>query len=93
MQRLALDICFLRIVTAHRGGATTETEVRFSSSEVAIAEADRLQAEFDADAEPKRAYVLDWHRIPIAAGGEPAANRRRSQHMQTWTKQLREKRV
>jgi hypothetical protein len=93
MQRLELEIYFVRIVTTHRGGATSDTEIRFSSSESAITECDRLQAEFDADAEPKRAYVLDWHRIPIAAGGEPAANRRRSQHMQTWTKQLREKRV
>ena len=93
MQRLELEIFFVRIVTTHKGGAMSETEVRFSSRESAITECDRLQAEFDADAEPKRAYVLDWRRVPIAAGGEPAANRRRSQHMQTWNSKHREKRA
>jgi hypothetical protein len=92
MQRLELEIFFVRIVTTHKGGATSDSEdIRFATRESAIATADKLQAEFDEDCEPRRAYVFDWHRIAIAAGGEPAANRRRSQHMQTWTNQLREK--
>ena len=78
MQRLELATFYVRIVTTHKGGATSQTEMRFTSMESAIETVDRLQADFDADAEPKRAYVLDRDWVPIAAGGERPTNRKRS---------------
>ncbi len=70
---------YVRIVTTHKGGATTEDDIRFASRQSAIEACERLQAEFDADCDPKRAYVLDAHKVPIAAGGEHRSNQNRSQ--------------
>jgi hypothetical protein len=35
----------------------------------AVEECDRLQAEFDADCDPRRVYVLDSEKSPTKAGG------------------------
>jgi hypothetical protein len=73
MQRLLsteADLCFVRIVTARPGGTFTYAEdMRFGSLRSAVETCDRLQKEIDADAEPRRAYVLGPDRIPIWAGG------------------------
>jgi hypothetical protein len=77
----ANNFYFVEIITTARGGKTSSVEVgRFGSYRGALETADRLQAQFDADAEPKRTYILDSTRVPIAAGGEGTAVRRISQH-------------
>ena len=43
--------------------------MRFGSRASAIEEAERLQGEFDADAEPSRVFVLEIDRVPIKAAG------------------------
>jgi hypothetical protein len=64
------DLCYVQIVTAHRGVAFTEGErMRFGLLQSAVDECERLQGDFDADAEPRRVYVLDAGRVPIWAGG------------------------
>ena len=64
------DLCYVQIVTAHRGGAFTEGErMRFGSLQSAVAECETLQADFDIDCEPRRCYVLDATRTAIWAGG------------------------
>jgi len=62
---------FLLVVEAtSRGGAVTVVqELSFTTQGAAVAMAEQLQQDFDADAEPKRAYVLDQQGIRIWAGG------------------------
>jgi len=76
MQRLELETYYVQIVTSFPGGEETAETIRFNSKAGAIAECDRLQAEFDDDAAPVRVYVLDGRRVRIHAGGQIAqANR------------------
>ena len=64
------DLCYVQIVTAYRGGVFTARDaMRFGSLQSAIEECERLQGDFDCDAEPKRAFALDAGRVPIWAGG------------------------
>jgi hypothetical protein len=64
------ELCYIQIVTAHRGGAFSAGQaMRFGSLRSAVDECETLQADFDADAEPRRVYVLDAGKIPIWAGG------------------------
>jgi hypothetical protein len=64
------DLCYVQIVTAHRGGTFTAGEaMRFGSLQSAVEECETLQADFDCDAEPRRVYVLDAGRAPVWAGG------------------------
>jgi hypothetical protein len=80
MQRLEFELYFVRIVTTHKGGATSDSEdIRFATRESAIATADKLQTEFDEDCEPRRALVLDVRKVPIAAGGERRSSPNSSQ--------------
>jgi hypothetical protein len=79
MQRLEIETHYVRIVTTHRGGATTENDIRFNSQHAAIEACDKLQAEIDEDAEPKRCFVLDASMVPIHAGGERRSSPNRSQ--------------
>jgi hypothetical protein len=67
---------YVRVVTAHRGGSFTHGEdLRFSARASAVEECDRLQAEFDADCEPRRVYVLDCEKDPTQAGGRGVGRR------------------
>jgi hypothetical protein len=61
---------YVVIQTAAPGGNfTVEREIRFDSEHAAIDACERMQADFDADAEPCRVMVLDAARVPIWAGG------------------------
>jgi hypothetical protein len=63
------EICYVQIVTAHRGGIFTAGQtMRFGSYRSAVEECESLQRDFDTDAEPRRVYVLDAGKIPIWAG-------------------------
>lgn len=78
-QPQAPEVFYVVIVTTHKGGDTTCSDRQaFGSFRTAAEECNWLQADFDADCEPKRAYVLDTTGVPIAAGGcprRPAYNR------------------
>lgn len=66
-------VFYVRIVTARGRGVfewRESADIRFTSRSSASDECDRLQAEFDKDGDPKRAYVLDQTRVPIRAGLE-----------------------
>jgi hypothetical protein len=64
-----LDVCYDQIVTARRGGAfAAGGAMRFGSLQTAVAECESLQRDFDADAEPRRVYVLDAGRDVFATG-------------------------
>jgi hypothetical protein len=66
--RVEPDAYYVRVVTAHRGGEFTYGgEMRFASLESAMATARRLQAEFDADGEPRRVYLVDSAGVAFAA--------------------------
>jgi hypothetical protein len=63
---------YVRVVTARKGGefyASQDIPV-ISGLRTAVETAEMLQADFDADCEPSRAYVLDAGRIAIVAAGE-----------------------
>lgn len=75
MQHLDLGPFYLRVVNPD--GAVS-SEVRLTSRETAIAEADRIQRELKADGSLARAFVYDRHDVPIAAGGEHPRSRKRS---------------
>jgi hypothetical protein len=76
MRVAELDAFYLVIVTAKpRGEFTRSGEMRFASLESALTMARRLQAEFDEDCEPKRAYVMDSRGIAHYAGGAPVTGR------------------
>ena len=63
------EFCFVVTITACHGGAFVAGEaIRFGSLQSAVDECDMLQADFDADAEPRRAYVLDAGKMPVWAG-------------------------
>jgi hypothetical protein len=68
-----IDTYILRLV-----GGDYESESEFASLESAIREADRLQHEMRRDHAPGRWLVYDRDGVPVAAGGERLANRRRS---------------
>jgi hypothetical protein len=70
---------FLRVVNPD---GSVASEVRLTSRETAIAEADRIQRELKADRSLARAYVLDSHDVPIAAGGEHPKSRNGSKRGQ-----------
>lgn len=76
MQRIELETYYVQIVTSFPGGEETAETIRFNSKAGAIAECERLQFEFDSDAEPRRAYVLDSGLVRIHAGGEIAQTQR-----------------
>jgi hypothetical protein len=60
------DLCHVQIVTACHGGAFVAGEaIRFGSLQSAVDECESLQSNFDADCEPRRAYVLDAGTSPF----------------------------
>jgi hypothetical protein len=61
----------IRIVA---GDETRDTRM-VCSFEHACEVVDKMQAEFDADREPSRVFVIDDTGVPVAAGGENPANR------------------
>jgi hypothetical protein len=74
--RVEPDAYYIRVVTAHRGGTFTYGgEMRFATLESAMATARRLQAEFDADCEPRRVYLVDSAGVAFAAAGALVAGR------------------
>jgi hypothetical protein len=82
MQRLDLGPFFLQIINAD--GSERGAEIRFSSLESAIAQADRVQRELDDEGVAARAFVVDVAAVPIAAGGELVENRRGSYKRAAW---------
>lgn len=68
----------VRVVTAHKGGRFTEAgDIALDSKRACVAQAERMQAEFDQDCDPKRAYVIAPDGIAIAAAGTPEWHPRR----------------
>lgn len=58
-------------VTAYPGGGYSRSEpIKFASKQSATQACEQFQADFDADCDPCRAYVLDHDLVPIRAGGE-----------------------
>lgn len=62
---------YVRVVTAKKGGEFTASQdiPVISGLSTAKETADSLQADFDADCDPSRAYVLDEARVPIYCAG------------------------
>lgn len=68
----------VRIVTAHKGGKFTPApDIALDSKRQCLREAERLQAAFDRDCDPKRAFVIAPDGVPCAAAGVPEWHPRR----------------
>lgn len=62
----------VRVVEARKGGVfVTTNEFSPGPKRRCLQVADDLQAEFDKDCDPKRAYVIAPDGVPCAAGGVP----------------------
>jgi hypothetical protein len=63
------DLCYVVTITACHGGAFVAGEaIRFGSLQSAVDECESLQSNFDADCEPRRAYVVGADEVPVWAG-------------------------
>lgn len=72
-----LNKFYVRVVTTHKGGAYSNSlDLPFDTKNGAKAAAEKLQEEFDADAEPRRVYVLDDFMVPVEAAGRIKFKRR-----------------
>lgn len=68
----------VRVVTALPGGRFTAAgDIELDSKRACVAQAERMQTEFDEDCDPKRAYVIAPDGVPVQAAGVPEWHPRR----------------